>query len=115
LKSIVTAVRIFITYRALRFFFFLGGIIFLSGFLMGVRFLLFFIAGTGAGHVQSLILASLLMGMGFQVIVLGVLADLIAVNRKLLEKISWRTQKIEEMRASVSEQERGPTEHAKEA
>jgi glycosyltransferase involved in cell wall biosynthesis len=115
LKSIVTAVRIFITYRALRFFFFLGGIIFLSGFLMGVRFLLFFIAGTGAGHVQSLILASLLMGMGFQVIVLGVLADLIAVNRKLLEKISWRTQKIEEMRASVAEQERGPTEHAKEA
>jgi hypothetical protein len=83
--------------------------------VIGVRFLVFFLAGSGGGHVQSLILASLLMGMGFQVVLLGVLADLIAVNRKLLEKLNWRTQKIEEMRASVSEQERGPTEHAKEA
>jgi hypothetical protein len=67
------------------------------------------IAGAGAGHVQSLILSSLLMGMGFQVIVLGVLADLIAVNRKLLEKISWRIQKIEENRTPISEQDIQPT------
>jgi glycosyltransferase involved in cell wall biosynthesis len=115
LKSAVTAGRIFVVYRPLRFFSYLGGVIFLVGFVIGVRFLVFFLAGSGGGHVQSLILASLLMGMGFQVVVLGVLADLIAVNRKLLEKLNWRTQKIEEMRASVSEQERGPAEHAKEA
>ncbi len=70
--------------------------------MIGVRFLVFFLAGSGGGHVQSLILGSLLMGMGFQVIVLGVLADLIAVNRKLLEGINWRSQKIEEAQISVS-------------
>jgi hypothetical protein len=102
LKSAVTAGRIFVVYRPLRFFSYLGGVIFLAGLAIGVRFLVFFLAGSGGGHVQSLILASLLMGMGFQVIVLGVLADLIAVNRKLLEGISWRNQKIEEAQISVS-------------
>jgi glycosyltransferase involved in cell wall biosynthesis len=102
LKSVVTAGRIFVVYRPLRFFSFLGGVIFLAGFVIGVRFLVFFLAGSGGGHVQSLILGSLLMGMGFQVIVLGVLADLIAVNRKLLEGINWRSQKIEEAQISVS-------------
>jgi glycosyltransferase involved in cell wall biosynthesis len=118
LKSIVTAGRIFITYRPLRFFFFLGAVIFLAGFVIGMRFLVFFLAGSGGGHVQSLILAALLMGMGFQVIVLGVLADLIvlgvladliAVNRKLLEKLNWHTQKIEEKCASISDRDIQPT------
>jgi hypothetical protein len=94
-KSVLTAGRIFVIYRPLRFFSFLGAVVFLAGFLIGARFLVFFLAGEGAGHVQSLILASLLMGMGFQVVVLGVVADLISVNRKLLEKISCRSQKIE--------------------
>jgi len=113
LKSVFTAVRIFVIYRPLRFFCFLGGVIFSAGFLVGVRFLVFYLKGEGGGHVQSLILASLLMGMGFQVVVLGVLADLIAVNRKLLEKINWRNQKIEETRSSFSDQGREPAEHAK--
>jgi len=113
LRSVLTAGRIFVVYRPLRFFSFLGGVIFLVGLLIAARFLVFFLTGSGAGHVQSLILASLLMGMGFQVIVLGILADLIAVNRKLLEKINWRSQKIEEACYSISEQETEPTANPK--
>jgi glycosyltransferase involved in cell wall biosynthesis len=101
-KSVLTAGRIFVIYRPLRFFSFLGAVVFLAGFLIGARFLVFFLAGEGAGHVQSLILASLLMGMGFQVVVLGVVADLISVNRKLLEKINCRSQKIEETGTFIS-------------
>ncbi len=95
-RSVVTIMRISITYRPLRFFVRLGGSIFLVGFLIGARFLWFYIEGYGDGHIQSLILASMLMSMGFLVAVTGVLADLIAVNRKLLENTLWRIKKLEE-------------------
>ena len=95
LKSVSTMGRIFVTYRPLLFFFTLGLLTFLVGLLIGIRFLVFYYSGEGGGHIQSLILSALLIGMGFQVIVLGIVADLIAVNRKLLEKIDWHTQRIE--------------------
>ena len=94
-RSVVTAARIFITYRPLKFFSLLGAVTFSVGFLIGVRFLTFYFSEDGgAGHIQSLILAATLMVIGFQVIVVGIVADLIAVNRKLLEKIDWQTQNI---------------------
>jgi len=95
-RSIVTIIKIFITYRPFRFFAWLGGILFLAGFLIGIRFLYYFVVGDGTGHIQSLILSSLLMSMGFMVVVTGVLADLISVNRTLLEQIGWRLKKVEE-------------------
>ncbi len=95
-RSVLTIIRIFITYRPLRFFAVLGGLIFLAGFLVGARFLYFFVVDRGDGHVQSLILGSLLMSTGFVVFITGILADLIAVNRKLLERIAWRLTQIEE-------------------
>jgi len=94
--SMVTIIRMSITYRPLRFFVWLGGLAFLAGFIIGIRFLGFYLGGVGGGHVQSLILASMLMSMGFVVVVTGILADLIAVNRKLLEQIAWRIKKIED-------------------
>jgi glycosyltransferase involved in cell wall biosynthesis len=95
LHSLTTTARIFVTYRPLAFFAVLGSLIILAGLLLGVRFLVFFYQGEGDGHIQSLILAALLMGVGFQTLAIGVLSDLIAVNRKLLEKIDWHTQRIE--------------------
>ena len=96
LKSFSTIVRIFMTYKPFRFFavpglFFLG-----TGLLIGLRFLFFYFTKTGAGHIQSVILASLLMGTGFFLCMIGLLADLISVNRKLLEKIDWRICQMEE-------------------
>ena len=65
---------------------------FAAGGLLGLRFLYFYFTGGGGGHIQSVILAALLMGTGFFLIVVGLLADLISVNRKLLEKVDWRTR-----------------------
>jgi glycosyltransferase involved in cell wall biosynthesis len=95
-RSVLTIMRISITYRPLRFFVRLGGVIFLVGFVIGGRFLWFYLGSDGDGHIQSLILASMLMSMGFFVAITGVFADLIAVNRKLLEQTLWRIKKLEE-------------------
>lgn len=94
-QSIVTIVRIFIIYKPFRFFAWLGSIVFLAGAALGVRFLYFYVTGSGSGHIQSLILASMLMSMGFIVVIAGILADLIAVNRVLLERIDMRLRRLE--------------------
>ena len=96
LRSIATILRIFVTYRPLRFFAFLGVVAFVPGFLISVRFLWLFLAGHGGGHVQSLILSALLMGAGLMLFVVALVVDLIAVNRQFLERIDWRLKKIEE-------------------
>ena len=94
-KSMVTIIRAFIMYKPLRFFSMVGSIIFILGGLLGVRFLIYFIQGFGDGHIQSLILASTLMLLGFQTIVIGLLADIISANRKIVEDIQYRVKKME--------------------
>ena len=89
-RSIVTIVRVFIIYRPFRFFFTIGFSIFGAGVVIGLRFLYFYSTGNGNGHLQSLILASILLGIGFQTIVVAFLADLLAVNRKLNEDIQYK-------------------------
>jgi glycosyltransferase involved in cell wall biosynthesis len=89
-RSIITIVRIFVIYRPFRFFLAVGMTVFTVGFVIGLRFLWYFLAGAGSGHIQSLILASLLMGMGFQTILFGFMADLLSANRKMLEDVRFR-------------------------
>ncbi|NIH11892.1 MAG: glycosyltransferase family 2 protein [Serratia symbiotica] len=88
--SIITIARIFIIYRLFRFFGYIGIILFSIGFLLGLRFLYAFISGEGSGHIQSLILASVLLGMGLQTILIAFVADLLSANRKILEDIRLR-------------------------
>ena len=88
-RSIGTIVRIFVIYRPFRFFGVIGAIFFVAGLLLGFRFLYEFMTGSGRGHVQSLILASILLGMGFQTFLIAFVADLLAANRKLLEEIRF--------------------------
>lgn len=96
-RSLVTILRIFVAYQPFRFFMTAGIILFLPGLILVVRFLYFLFNGSGGGHVQSLILASLLIGGGFLLSIVGILADIISVNRKLLEKIDFRLKKIERL------------------
>jgi glycosyltransferase involved in cell wall biosynthesis len=96
-KSILTMLRIFVVYRPFRFFMVVGGIVFTLGILVGVRFLAFLIFGGGGGHVQSLIFAAILLGIGFQTMLTAFLADLLAVNRTLLEEIEYRSLKSAEL------------------
>lgn len=94
-KSMLTILRAFMMYKPLMFFSILGGTIFTIGAIVGVRFLVFFLQGSGSGHIQSLILASTLLLIGFQTFVIGLQADLISANRKILEDIQYRVKKID--------------------
>ncbi len=93
-RSMVTIIRAYIVYKPMKFFATLGVVIFLLGTGIGVRFLVYYFMGSGAGHIQSLILSSTLMMLGFMTIGLGLLGDLIAVNRKLIEDMQYRIKDI---------------------
>lgn len=94
-RSILTIFRIYTMYEPLKTFLRIGGLIFGAGFLVSLRFLYFYAMGNGAGHIQSLILAAVLMMIGFQVIMIGLVADLIGGNRRLIEDTLYRVKKIE--------------------
>ncbi len=94
-RSILTILRIFITYKPLRFFLWLGVFPFTAGFLLGVRWLVLFTQDPTRGREPSLILAAILILIGVQLWGLGAVADVIAVNRKLLEDIQVRVKRIE--------------------
>ena len=85
----------FIIYRPFRFFASIGGFISLVGFGLLSRFLFIYFLDNGNGHIQSLIISSILVITGFQIIIFGVLADLLSINRKLIEDIQVRVKKIE--------------------
>ena len=94
-KSAFTILRMFIVYRPFRFFAFIAGIFLVTGFVLALRFLYFFFTTGGSGHIQSLILASILILTGVHTGLIGILADLCAINRKLSEDIQLRIKKLE--------------------
>lgn len=95
-RSIVTIIRIFVIYRPFRFFGAVGAALFIAGFMIGLRFLWYYLQGNGDGHVQSLILASVLLGMGFQTLLVAFVADLSAANRKLVEDVRTKIARLGE-------------------
>jgi glycosyltransferase involved in cell wall biosynthesis len=94
-KSIITILRIFVVYKPFRFFLIIGLILFGMGLILGLRFLYYYLIGDGSGHIQSVILAGVMMGIGFQTILVAFIADLLSVNRKLLEEVQYRVRKLE--------------------
>lgn len=92
-RSIFTMIRIFVVYRPFKFFFSIGTVFFLAGFLIGCRFLYYYLSGQGGGKTQSLILAAILMLMGAISGMLAFMADLQSVNRQLLEEIQYRQRR----------------------
>ena len=94
-RSLVTMLKVYSMYRPLRFFTLAGGAIFFLGFAIGCRYLFFFFMGQTEGHIQSLILSAILLIVGFQIIMMGIAAELISVNRQLLEDIQLRIKKKE--------------------
>ena len=94
-RSLIVICRIFVTYKPFQVFTAVGSSVALVGFALGLRFLYHYLNGQGAGHIQSVILSALLLGVGFFLVVGGVIADLISVNRKLLERIDYRLRRIE--------------------
>jgi glycosyltransferase involved in cell wall biosynthesis len=103
-RSLGTIFRVFITYRPLTFFTWAGLASILIGFLSGARFLYFYLDNEGEGHVQSVVFTALCILLGAMLLMMGLMADLIAVNRKLSERILLRVQQIE----ARLEKARGP-------
>lgn len=92
-NSTVTIMRSFAMYRALRIFTVLSLILLLAGGAIGGRFVYFFLQGEGTGMVQSLILAAVLLIIGFVTFLIGLIADLVSFNRKILEEVLYRVRR----------------------
>lgn len=86
-RSIFTMLRFIIIYRPFRFFMKISLLLFFFGLLLGLRFLYFYITESGEGHIQSLILCAILILVGVQSLFFAVIADLLAINRKLIEDV----------------------------
>ena len=111
-NSTATIVRAYTMYRPLRVFTAVSVLLLTGGLAVVVRFLYFYFTERGAGHVQSLILAAVLLIAGFQVFLIGLVADLIGFNRKILEEALYRLRRIElgerpEMNEAPPAEERG--------
>jgi glycosyltransferase involved in cell wall biosynthesis len=90
-----TILRAYTLYRPLRVFTALGLLLIGLGLLPGLRFVYFFFTEGSAGHVQSLIASAILLIVGFQVLLIGLLADLVGFNRRILEEVLYRVRKFE--------------------
>ena len=86
-NSAATIVRVFTMYEPLKTFSYISSAVFLAGLALGARYLYFNFLGKPGAHLQSLLLAAVLLIVGFQIFLIGLVADLIAGNRKLIEKI----------------------------
>jgi glycosyltransferase involved in cell wall biosynthesis len=94
-QSIATLVRIYALYEPLKVFWRLGALCAAAGLVIGIRFLVAHLDGRGAGHVQSLVLAAVLLIVGFQILLVGLVADLIGASRWLQEDTLVRVRKLE--------------------
>lgn len=94
-RSMMTILRAFMMYRPMLCFTLVGAVPFLVGLGIGIRFLVFYFTTGGSGHVQSLILACTLMILGFMTFIIGLQADVIAANRKILEDVQYHLRRLE--------------------
>jgi glycosyltransferase involved in cell wall biosynthesis len=94
-RSLLTIVRIFVLYKPLRFFMTVGTLVLIPGIAIGVRFLIAYVDGRGEGHIQSLILAAVFAVTAVIIYAAGIIADLVAANRVLLEEVRMRLLRAE--------------------
>jgi glycosyltransferase involved in cell wall biosynthesis len=94
-QSFATLVRVYAMYQPLRVFFYLSIVLSLIGIIPIGRFLYFYFTGSGAGHVQSLVLGGVALLMGFVTLMIGMIADLVSFNRQLIEMILEKVRRLE--------------------
>ena len=102
-NSSVTIMRSFTMYRALRVFTVISAVMILAGVLIGARFLYFYLNGMGSGMIQSLILAAVFLIVGFVTFLIGLIADLVSFNRKILEEVLYRLRENDSMQPPKSQ------------
>lgn len=94
-KSMLTILRAYMMYKPLKCFTYLAIPPIVFGMAIGIRFLIYYTQGTGSGHVQSLILACTLIIIGFLTFMIGLLADVLAANRKILQETQYQVRRME--------------------
>jgi glycosyltransferase involved in cell wall biosynthesis len=104
-KSLLTVGRIYLVYRPMRILGSMGALATVIGIAIGLRFVYFYLAGDGDGHIQSLILGATTVLLGVQLAVLGVVADLISVNRRLLEGLRAQARSRSKLEPPSSDKE----------
>jgi len=92
-NSAVTIMRSFTMYRALRIFTVISVLMLVAGVIIGGRFVYFYLKDQGSGMVQSLILAAVFLIVGFITFLIGLIADLVSFNRKILEEVLYRLRR----------------------
>ncbi len=95
MQQFSTMLRMYAMFKPFRTFFFIGAVFIIIAMVPSVRYIYFLMIGKGSGHIQSLILATILFVVGFQVLIVGLLGDVISFNRKLIEETLLRVKKIE--------------------
>jgi len=95
MQQFSTMLRMYAMFKPFRTFFFIGAVFIIIAMVPSVRYIYFLMIGKGSGHIQSLILATILFVVGFQVLIVGLLGDVISFNRKLIEETLLRVKEIE--------------------
>ena len=93
--SVATMIRMYTMYQPLKVFFYVSCFCIIAGLIPSLRFLYYYFMGQGSGHIQSLILAAILFIVGFQIFMIGLVADVISFNRKLIEETLLRVKRME--------------------
>jgi hypothetical protein len=108
LQSLATMIRTYTMYKPLRVFSALGMSLVLLGLLPVIRFLIYYLMGEGTGKVQSLVLGAVLLIFGFVSLLIGLIADLISVNRRLLEILLQKVRRLEMLEGDREDREAPP-------
>lgn len=95
ISQVNTVIRMYTMYQPLRVFWSIGAACIAAGLIPSIRFFYFYLAGQGDGHIQSLIFASIFFVVGFQILALGLISDIISFNRRLVEDALLRVKRIE--------------------
>lgn len=93
-KSILTILRAYMMYKPLMFFTYLGTVPLIAGLILGIRYIIYVCMGQSGGKVQSLILCIMLIIIAFMSFITGMLGDLLAANRRILQDIQYKTKKM---------------------
>jgi glycosyltransferase involved in cell wall biosynthesis len=106
-RSAATIIRIFVIYKPLRFFLLVGGLFILIGATPVLRFLYLYLTGSGAGNIQSLVLGTGFIVIGFQLALLGFMAETVAASRKILEEVQFHLRDSRYPKGTSAPAERG--------
>lgn len=104
-KSMLTIIRAFMMYKPLRFFCGIGAVCLVLSLVFSIRFLWFYFLGLGNDYLKSMIAGGILCILGFLILIVGLLADIIAANRKLLEDVQYHVRRLDYDKSNNAEKE----------